>query len=128
MVSAFSPPPTASQIARAVGAESASFLSAEPKEAGSIAFVDEVASVDEVNDSLEIPLSYDEMILQASRCMSGACERGATRQIVRVLLPRDVSADRPGVQFEPDARAADRSMSTQAETKLVPSDESWQVI
>eukprot|EP00584_Thalassiosira_punctigera_P015573 CAMPEP_0172549504 /NCGR_PEP_ID=MMETSP1067-20121228/18567_1 /TAXON_ID=265564 ORGANISM="Thalassiosira punctigera, Strain Tpunct2005C2" /NCGR_SAMPLE_ID=MMETSP1067 /ASSEMBLY_ACC=CAM_ASM_000444 /LENGTH=371 /DNA_ID=CAMNT_0013336895 /DNA_START=38 /DNA_END=1153 /DNA_ORIENTATION=- len=121
---AFAPPLAPSARANNAAVGGASSLSAEPFFAA--AAVEESAeeqSVEEnVSDTLRIPLSYDEMISQASSCMSDAYAKGMNRQIVRVLLPRDASADRLGVQFEADAEMTDRTM----ETKLVPTDESWQ--
>jgi len=49
--------------------------------------------------------------------------QGMSRQIVRILLPRDASSDQLGVQFEPDAQM-DKGKND--EMKLVPCDESWQ--
>mmetsp|Transcript_28184 Transcript_28184/g.58748 ORF Transcript_28184/g.58748 Transcript_28184/m.58748 type:complete len:385 (+) Transcript_28184:127-1281(+) len=121
---AFMPPAT--QNARVVnGAKSASFLSAEPTETGAATtavVVAEPTTTESINDSLQIPLSYNEMVLQASQCMSDAYSAGITRQIVRILLPRDANADRLGVQFEADAETDNR----QSDFKLVPNDESWQ--
>ncbi len=77
-----------------------------------------------VNNSLQIPLSYNEMIQQASSCISDAYEMGMTRQIVRILLPRDASSGQLGEFFEADAQITDRAKSQ--EMKLVPTDESWQ--
>jgi len=70
---------------------------------------------------LEIPLSYDEMIAMAARCMADAYAQGTTRQIVRILLPRSPDGERLGEMYEADA--TDMSMQ---EAKLVPCDESWQ--
>jgi len=117
---AFSPPAT--QNTRINGAKSALFLSTEAAEASATA-VDETTN-DNINDSLEMPLSYNEMILQASQCMSDAYEKGITRQIVRILLPRDASNEKLGEMFEPDAQTTDRAKSQ--EMKLCPTDESWQ--
>ncbi|KAL7532262.1 hypothetical protein ACHAXR_004526 [Thalassiosira sp. AJA248-18] len=122
---AFSPPATSRSIAcnDSRCAESALFLSAEPTEA-SVATVDETTTNVNIGNSLEIPLSYNEMILQASQCMSDAYEKGMTRQIVRILLPRDPAADQLGQQFEAEAETTDKAKSQ--EMKLVPNDESWQ--
>lgn len=49
--------------------------------------------------------------------------QGMSRQIVRILLPRDASSDQLGVQFEPDAQM-DKGKNDKM--KLVPCDESWQ--
>ena len=83
---------------------------------------DETTAPSNVNDSLEIPLTYDEMIKQVSSCMSDAFEQGITRQIVRILLPRDASNDQLGQYFENEVETNDRT----SDVKLVPNDESWQ--
>jgi len=71
---------------------------------------------------LDIPLSYNEMIQQVSQCMSDAYEKGNTRQIVRILLPRDAANDQFGIAIEAEADTNDRN----SDIKLVPTDESWQ--
>ena len=79
-----------------------------------------------INDSLRIPLSYGEMIQQVSSCMSDAYDAtGATRQVVRVLLPRDAASQRLGSLYEAEANTDDRSAASR-EMRLVPADESWQ--
>jgi len=77
-----------------------------------------------INDALQMPLSYSEMIQQVSACMSDAYEKGMSRQIIRILLPRDASSGQLGEYFEAEAQTADRAKSQ--EMKLVPNDESWQ--
>lgn len=77
-------------------------------------------SKEEVTDMLIIPLSFDEMIRQASSAMSDAFDQGMNRQIMRVLLPRDPSNVQIGNFFENDA-----DVDTQG-LVLVPLDESWQ--
>ena len=104
---------------------------------------------DSTSNLLEIPLTYNEMIQQGrcnndmslfcfayntlhslttislvSQCMNDAYEQGITRQIVRILLPRDASNDQLGQYFEADAETNDRTRTS--DIKLVPSDESWQ--
>lgn len=81
-------------------------------------------SVNTVSDTLQIPLSYNEMIQQVSSCMSDAYAMGMTRQIVRILLPRDASSGQLGEYYEAEAQVSDRAKSQ--EMKLVPTDESWQ--
>jgi hypothetical protein len=81
------------------------------------------AAASSLNDSLQMPLSYNEMIQQVSSCMSDAYNSGFTRQIVRILLPRDASFGQFGEFYEADAQITDRSKSQ--ELKLVPTDESW---
>ncbi|KAL3817341.1 hypothetical protein ACHAXA_006607 [Cyclostephanos tholiformis] len=79
-----------------------------------------------INDSLRIPSSYGEMIQQVSSCMSDAYDGGGgmTRQIVRILLPRDAASGQLGELYEAEAETDGRSMSR--EVRLVPTDESWQ--
>lgn len=76
----------------------------------------------DINSSLDIPLTYNEMINQVSQCMSDAYEKGNTRQIVRILLPRDAANDQFGIAIEAEADTNDRN----SDIKLVPTDESWQ--
>jgi hypothetical protein len=85
---------------------------------------DVAATETAVNDSLQIPLSYSEMIQQVSTCMSAAYKMGMSRQIVRILLPRDASSGQLGEYYEADAQITDRAKAQ--EMKLVPTDESWQ--
>jgi hypothetical protein len=77
-----------------------------------------------INDSLQIPLSYNEMITQTSQAMSDAYNKmGYSRQIVRILLPRDSRSGQLGEYYENEAQT-ERGKSQ--EIKLVPTDESWQ--
>ena len=76
----------------------------------------------DTSDTLDIPLTYNEMIQQVSQCMSDAYEKGNTRQIVRILLPRDAANDQFGIAIEAEADTNDRN----SDIKLVPTDESWQ--
>jgi hypothetical protein len=78
-----------------------------------------------INDTLQIPLSYNEMILQSSQAMTDALAAGKTRQIVRILLPRDASSDNIGVYYEAEAQTSSKLNAAET-TKLVPTDESWQ--
>mmetsp|Transcript_14981 Transcript_14981/g.32486 ORF Transcript_14981/g.32486 Transcript_14981/m.32486 type:complete len:366 (+) Transcript_14981:102-1199(+) len=113
---AFSPPATPSAcINRGRHTEGrALFLSAEPTTS-----TDTAATTAE----LQMPLSYNEMISQASQCMSDAYDKGMTRQIVRILLPRSTDQGKLGEMFEADAQW---TYGTADEMKLVPTDESWQ--
>lgn len=122
---AFSPPANQKASINSIrtGGVGAVFLSAEPTEAVS-ADVDEAADTNKINDSLQIPLSYSEMIQQVSSCMSEASAKGMNRQIVRILLPRDPTNDQFGQYYEDDVDTADRIKS--AQMSLVPTDESWQ--
>jgi len=56
--------------------------------------------------------------------MSDAYSLGMSRQIVRILLPRDASSEDLGKMFEAEAETSDRTKS--GDMKLVPNDESWQ--
>ena len=63
------------------------------------------------------------MIQQTSQAMSDAYHNaGISRQIVRILLPRDASSGQLGEYFESEAQTSSRSQ----DMKLVPADESWQ--
>lgn len=98
---------------------SALYVSAEPST--------EEQTTTSINDSLQIPLSYNEMILQTSQAMTDALSAGKTRQIVRILLPRDASNDNFGVFQEAEAQTSNsRALNAAETTKLVPTDESWQ--
>jgi len=72
------------------------------------------------SERLASPLSFDDMVGQASRAMREAYEKGITRQIVRVLLPRDPTSGDLGVLYEKNVELRNRNVL------LVPPDESWQ--
>jgi len=63
------------------------------------------------------------MVRQASTAMKEAEQDGVTRQIFRVLLPRDASSTDLLRFFEDDKQAVEESPET---ALLVPPDESWQ--
>jgi len=63
------------------------------------------------------------MVRQAATAMKEAKAAGTTRQIIRVLLPRDAENDRLGTFFETDG---DTDASSSSAVSLVPPDESWQ--
>lgn len=87
----------------------------------------EEQTTSDINDTLQIPLSYNEMIMQTSQAMTDALSAGQTRQIVRILLPRAANNDQIGVFQESDAQTSNSNALNAAETtKLVPTDESWQ--
>jgi len=71
-------------------------------------------------ESLDVPLSYNEMINQVSRAVKDANEAGIARQIIRILLPRDSGNADLGRFTEADANEGI------AETILVPPDDTWQ--
>lgn len=109
--------------------ESSFSLAAEP----STTTTAEETKEENINNKLQIPLSYNEMILQASQAMKDASSSsssdgssGTTRQIVRILLPRDASSDNIGVYYEATAQTSSNKMVDSESIKLVPTDESWQ--
>lgn len=71
---------------------------------------------------LSIPLSWEEMVRQVASAMKEASEKGTSRQIVRVLLPRDSSSDDLGKYIEEGFE----NSNSKGEIALVPPDESWQ--
>ena len=71
-------------------------------------------------NSIIMPLSYAEMVREASAAMKDAYEQKMTRQIVRVLLPRDASSANLGVINEGTLDVDSQNIV------LVPPDESWQ--
>ena len=73
-----------------------------------------------ITAQLRIPLSFEEMVNQASSAMEDAYKQGKTRQIIRVLLPRSANNDQLLQYYEGDIE--DGSI----ETVLVPTDETWQ--
>lgn len=82
------------------------------------------AATADTTESLQMPLTFEEMIKMATSAVSDAYDQGITRQSVRVLLPRDPSSGDLGVQYESDATAANgRNMENFV---LVPPDETWQ--
>ena len=83
------------------------------------------------SSSLAVPTSWEEMIRQAATAMRQAQEAGQTRQIVRVLLPRDANNDRLGTFYEASSSAVNDATSSSSSSSsvrmtLVPPDESWQ--
>ncbi|KAL7471208.1 hypothetical protein ACHAXS_011504 [Conticribra weissflogii] len=80
---------------------------------------------EEINKTLRIPLTYNEMIQQTSQAMMDAYKQmGMSRQIVRILLPRDASSGQLGEYYEAEAETSGKM--SQEQMKLVPCDESWQ--
>jgi hypothetical protein len=77
---------------------------------------DDTASttVRKIVGDLKVPLTWDEMIRQVASACSKSSE---TRQIVRVLLPRDAQNANFGTFYESD---------NESSSMLVPPDESWQ--
>jgi len=70
--------------------------------------------------ALRVPLTWDEMVRQAASAVKDAARDGQTRQIVRVLVPRDSRSGDFGKYAESDA-GIDLENAL-----LVPPDESWQ--
>ena len=114
---AFTSPPRGVVTVRS-SSESSFSLAAEPSTTA-----ESKEQQENINDKLQIPLSYNEMILQASQAMKDA---SSTRQIVRILLPRDASSDNIGVYYEATAQTSSNKMIDSESIKLVPTDESWQ--
>jgi len=69
--------------------------------------------------TLSIPLSWDQMVRQVSSAMKEASAQGKTRQLVRVLLPRDSTSGDFGKYLESNSEDS-------VSVSLVPPDESWQ--
>jgi len=76
------------------------------------------------DDLLSMPLSYDEMLSMASQAVADAYEKGKTRQVIRLLLPRDPKSGQLGQYFEDEAMTSNRIESSNM--LLVPPDETWQ--
>lgn len=79
-------------------------------------------SIEDITSKLVVPVSLDDMILMASRAISDASNAGMTRQIVRMLLPRNPSSQLLGQFYEDDASTTNAWRSQ----LLVPPDETWQ--
>lgn len=81
---------------------------------------------------VSVPLSLDEMVRQAASAIRESAAAGQTKQIVRVLLPRDASSGDFGRYLEGNAMTtmdgADSGSSgnNNVDIMLVPPDESWQ--
>lgn len=121
-----SSPPGGVVSVRSSSSESSFFsLAAEPSTTTATAETKEQQE-NNINDKLQIPLSYNEMILQASQAMKDASSSTTRRQIVRILLPRDASSDNIGVYYEATAQTSSNKMVDSESIKLVPTDESWQ--
>lgn len=81
------------------------------------------------SEMMEVPLTVDEMVKQISVTMLEAKEvSGIDKQIVRMLLPRDVNSANLGTMYEKDNSNAnnDDDIGEETEFILVPPDESWQ--
>jgi len=81
----------------------------------------DITSKTQVNSRISVPLSFDAMVRDTSNAMEQAYEQGITRQIIRVLLPRDPNSANLGNYIE----ESDATMNTR-DMVLVPTDESWQ--
>jgi|Transcript_1649 hypothetical protein len=82
--------------------------------------VDAKPSVEDLNNSLVMPMTFDDMVNQASAAMKDAYAAGMKRQTLRVLLPRAPDNGDLGMYFESDANIDSRDLV------LAPSDETWQ--
>ena len=74
----------------------------------------------DTTSTLRVPVSFDEMVRATSSAMSDAYQKGITRQILRILLPRDPTSQDLGIMFEGDADLSTNNLL------LYPVDESWQ--
>jgi hypothetical protein len=74
----------------------------------------------EITDDMRFPLTFDEMVKQASSTMEAAYAEGITRQIMRIFLPRAAGNDNLGQFYEGEAE------DELGEIVLVPPDETWQ--
>ena len=84
------------------------------------AFVLQSTTTDSQSErQVSVPLSLEEMVRQASSAVKEAAAIGQTKQIVRLLLPRDSGSGDFGRYLEGNAVDA-------TEMSLVPPDESWQ--
>jgi hypothetical protein len=79
----------------------------------------------DMSPELYIPLSLDEMVKQTSAAMEDAMARGKNRQIIRILLPRSSDNDQLLQYYESNVVGDDGS-TLNFETKLCPTDETWQ--
>lgn len=81
-------------------------------------------TIDEINAQVTVPRSLNEMVTQVSNAVQTAQQSSpsCTRQIIRILLPRDAKNAQLGQYFENEI--AD-DMNTDSLT-LVPPDETWQ--
>jgi len=83
------------------------------------------STIESSTKRLSVPLSFNEMCKEVASAMSDSYnEYGMTRQIVRVLLPRDPSNAQLGMLYENDAILS--SNSRFGNVSLVPPDETWQ--
>ena len=73
-------------------------------------------------NTLSVPLFFNDMVSMTSKACSDAYSQGITRQMIRLLLPRDPSSSQLGQYYETDARTDRMS----ANMILVPPDETWQ--
>ena len=77
--------------------------------------------------AVDVPLTLDAMIKQATSAMREAANMGYTRQIVRILLPRDKNNADLGRYFESDVDTTSyRNINNNENIVLCPTDESWQ--
>lgn len=78
--------------------------------------------VEDMTSKLAVPLSLEDMISMASKAISDASNAGISRQIVRMLLPRNPSSQLLGQFYEMDAT----TNNNWRPSLLVPPDETWQ--
>jgi Domain of unknown function (DUF1995) len=84
------------------------------------------ATTTTTNTNVDVPLTLDAMIKQATTAMREAANAGYTRQIVRILLPRDKNNADLGRYFESDVDTSSYRSTNNENIVLCPTDESWQ--
>jgi len=114
---AFTPVPSKLVQAR----NDASLFTSTSSNDSSTSATDNETSNTKSNSRITVPLSFDAMIRDTSDAMERAYEQGMTRQIIRVLLPRDPNSGNLGNYYEEGSV----TMNTR-DMVLVPTDESWQ--
>lgn len=128
-VGAFSTNPAPISSAVRLSAESPSPETTTQVETEASASTDDSTTKKDISVSarpstIYIPLSFDEMVKQASFAMEDAMKAGKKRQMLRILLPRSADSENLGQFLETNVVDPDPSVYT--DTVLVPPDETWQ--
>lgn len=93
---------------------------------------DGVPSIDDINSQITVPKTLNEMINQVSTSIklanSSDSTKPKTRQIIRILLPRDSKSAQLGQYFEEDLSVSffDKKNIDLDSFTLIPPDETWQ--
>jgi len=86
-----------------------------------------IQTIEEINNSISVPNSLNEMIQQVSSAIKLAQESNPdapqNRQIIRILLPRDSKSGQLGQYYETNVL---ESITDLDSITLVPPDETWQ--